>query len=770
MKKKLLYIVCLCFPVLVFAGQMDISKATLLVSKEIKSPVSETIIQVLREEVAQRTQIQIPVSERWIQTPVIAVVLASDRSLAGVNVPSPEKALTEAESFAVILGNNAGQPVVWLIGYDQRGALFAAGHFLRHASFEKKKITVDPSCETATAPEYPLRGHQLGYRGQANSYDAWSPAQYEQYIRELALFGTNSIEVIPFWNNPSSFMKTPPEEMHRHISDVCRRYDLEYWAWTPSDAHLSDPAQVSAEIEKQVKFYRSVPRLDGIFFPGGDPGENHPKDVMPFLQTIATELKKYHPQAGVWVSLQGFSDERIDYFYHYLETEKPEWLRGVVTGPGSPPLSETRFRLPAPYLHRHYPDITHNVRCDYPVINWDQAFALTLGREAINPQPFHYSDIHNLYAPFTDGFISYSDGAHDDLNKMVWSRKGWDSSEDLIKIVDQYIRLFFGTRPEDRVAEAVLGLERNWDGPIERNTGIEMTFSLWQNLESKYPELQKNWRWQMMLVRAYYDTYTRRRKLYEQHLEKEANDILKQAETIGVESAMQQALAKVNQADTNPISPELPNKIEYYCELLFHSIGLQTSLEKYNAQYAQRGCILDFMNYPLNNRWWLHDEFEKIRKMSSEQEKLDRLKIIYTWDNPGKGSYYDNVSNISQSPHVQTTIYDACDVAWWDNGKSRKRLSTQLFQREPVLVYENLDPNGRYIIRIAGEGDALLRVNGQRIEPVVYSKELETFKEFLIDRSLVSNGKMTVTFDVPEESHINWRRQSKICDIWLLKQ
>ena len=768
--KKVICIVFLCFPVFVFAGQFDLSKATLLVSKDMKSPVRETIIQMLQEEVAQRTQIQIPVSDKWTQTPVIAIVTASDQSLAGVAVPSPDKALTQPESFAVILSENAQRPVLWLIGFDQRGALFAAGHFLRHATLEKKKITVDQTCETVTAPEYPLRGHQLGYRGQSNSYDAWSPQQYEQYIRELAIFGANSIEVIPFWHAPSVFMTTPPAEIHRHISDVCRRYDLEYWAWMPSDVDLSDPEKTAAEVQKFSDHFKDVPRVDGIFFPGGDPGENHPKDVLPFLQAVATELNRYHPQAGVWISLQGFSDERIDYFYHYLETENPEWLRGVVTGPGSPPLSETRFRLPAQYKHRHYPDITHNVRCDSPVLNWDQAFAVTLGREAINPQPYRYSDIHNRYAPFTDGFITYSDGAHDDLNKMVWSRKGWDTGEDVIKIVDQYVRFFFGTKPDDHVTEAILGLERNWDGPIERNPGIELTFSLWQDLEKKYPALQKNWRWQMMLVRAYYDTYQKRRKLYEQDLEKEANYILSQAEAIGSDQAMQQALAKVNQADTNPVAQELVKKIEDYCDALFHSIGMQTSMEKYNAEYAQRACILDFINHPLNNRWWLHDEFEKVRQMPSEQEKLARLKIISTWDNPGKGSYYDNISNISQSPHVKTIIYDACDIAFWDSGKSRKRLSTQTFQMAPMLVYEDLDPQGRYIIRIAGEGDALLRVNGYRIDPIIYNKDFETFKEFVIDRRLVSTGKITVTFDIPEESHLNWRQQSKICDVWLLKQ
>jgi hypothetical protein len=32
----------------------------------------------------------------------------------------------------------------------------------------------------------------------ANSWDAWTVTKFEQYIRELALFGVNSIENIPF--------------------------------------------------------------------------------------------------------------------------------------------------------------------------------------------------------------------------------------------------------------------------------------------------------------------------------------------------------------------------------------------------------------------------------------------------------------------------------------------------------------------------------------------------------------------------------------------
>ena len=121
-------------------------------------------------------------------------------------------------------------------------------------------------------------------------------------------------------------------------------------------------------------------------------------------------------------------------------------------------------------------------------------------------------------------------------------------------------------------------------------------------------------------MRCYYDTYTRRRKIYEQSLESKSNEVLKKAGEIGSGVAMDSALRIVNEADKNPVSPELRQKIIDYCAALFNSIGMQTSVKKYNASGAERGAILDFLDYPLNNRWWLADEFAKIRQMKSEQE------------------------------------------------------------------------------------------------------------------------------------------------------
>ena len=61
--------------------------------------------------------------------------------------------------------------------------------FLRLLDWEQGHADFPADVDIATAPDYPIRGHQLGYRNKANSYDAWDVEQYEQYIRELSFFG-----------------------------------------------------------------------------------------------------------------------------------------------------------------------------------------------------------------------------------------------------------------------------------------------------------------------------------------------------------------------------------------------------------------------------------------------------------------------------------------------------------------------------------------------------------------------------------------------------
>ena len=139
-------------------------------------------------------------------------------------------------------------PVVSIVGNDARGVLFGVGRLLRELRVAPGRVILPEGLNLASAPKYPLRGHQLGYRPKTNSYDAWDLAQWDRYIRDLAIFGTNAIELIPPRSDDaanSPHFPLPPMEMMAGMSQICADYGLDVWIWYPAmDADYADPKTV----------------------------------------------------------------------------------------------------------------------------------------------------------------------------------------------------------------------------------------------------------------------------------------------------------------------------------------------------------------------------------------------------------------------------------------------------------------------------------------------------------------------------------------------
>ena len=768
------------------AGGIDLTTATVVAREDGAPEAEKTAVTVLIEEAQKRTGVRWKRSAGWPESGAVVVATSNlDGVAGGQNAPDEIRksvAALKREGFVLAADvTRPGQPVVWVVGADARGVLFGVGKLLRTMTLKKGAAALDGTTRIATSPAYPIRGHQLGYRNRANSWDAWDVGQFEQYIRELAIFGSNCVENIPFQDDsPGPLMRIPRQEMNVRMSEICQRYDQDYWLWTPADFDLADTARRAKALQEHEALYKACPRLDGIFIPGGDPGDNHPSLVVPFMKELSALLARHHPKAKIWLSLQGFSGDQTEYVYRFLDEEKPAWFGGIVCGPSSPSIPSTRKRLDPRYPIRSYPDITHNVRCQYPIPWWDTALAVTLGREAINPRPLQYAEIHNAFAPYTAGFLSYSDGVHDDVNKVIWNVLAWNPETPPREILIEYARFFFAPEVAETAADGILALERNWIGSLRDNGGVDATLALWDGLEKQVPALGGNWRWQMCLLRAVYDAYTRHRLIYESALAEDANAKLVEAPTRGSRASMAAATAVLRRAETEPVRPDLRERIDKLCEALFRSISLQTSMARYKASGAERGCILDFVDHPLNNRWWLEDEFKAIGTLPSEPDRLARLELLRTWEHPGDGSFYDDIGNIAKSPHVimgdlsllgmRTAETPIPEVLWWDNGASRKRVSwMDVMNWPPAVHYTGLDPKADYVIRTTGYGTCLLSIDGQRVLPTVDHKGIGEFKEFPVPKALLADGTLHLTFERPVE-HVNWRYQSRLSEIWLLRK
>ncbi|MHC4756866.1 MAG: beta-N-acetylhexosaminidase family protein, partial [Planctomycetota bacterium] len=633
------------------AGAIDLSKAKVVLLNP-RSKIQSNAADMVRDEIEKRTRIGLDVVTKMPCKGQAAIVIGVGKKVtktyplpAGLELPS------KAEGYAIWVDTKKrAAPTICLAGVDERGALYAAGRLLRLLDMGRDSLSLNSDTRIATAPKIGLRGHQQAYRPKTNSYDAWTIEMWEQYYRDMIVFGMNAVELIPPRSDDaddSPHFPRPKMEMMVLMSQLADDYGLDVWIWYPAigmttdqewrvtDTDYTDKKTLDAAIEEWGEVFGKLPRLDVVFVPGGDPGRTHPTVLMPFLEKQKKNLTKYHPNGQMWVSPQSFGYKShamgwMPIFLDILKKEQPAWLDGVVFGPQiRMSLPELRKEVPAQYPIRRYPDITHCTGCQYRIPKWDKTCARTVGREPINPRPLAYAKIFRDLYQYSMGFITYSEGCNDDFNKVLWSCLGWDPDMDVKEIATEYSRYFISNRYEEKFAQGLFALERNWVGLVKDNDGIYETLKLFQEMEKNAtPQEKLNWRFQQGLYRAYYDAYVKARLHYETGLESQAFEVLKKAKETGAIKAVDQAEAILDKGVTKRVRPELRARTFELAEALYQSIRMQLSVEKYQAIKVQRGANLDNIDKPLNNRDVLKTHFDAIRDMKSERQRLEAIQQI----------------------------------------------------------------------------------------------------------------------------------------------
>jgi hypothetical protein len=779
------------------AGELDLHKAV-IVSPDNISRQEKKALTLLVEEVQKRTLVRWEVKSAWPaeSIPVLAVGQASSLSQfagayeAKAKARHPSSGPEGYQIFVEKEGQSA--PAVFVIGNDSRGVLFGIGRLLREMHMSRGRITLADDLDISTAPKFPIRGHQLGYRPKTNSYDGWNLAMWEQYIRDLAVFGTNAVELIPPRSDDdadSPHFPLPPMDMMVGMSRLLDDYGLDVWIWYPAmDADYRKPETVQFALKEWGEVFQKLPRINAIFVPGGDPGHTPPQVLMALLEKQTENLHRHHPKAQMWVSPQSFTKPWLDEFCEILQNDQPAWLSGVVYGPQvRVPLPELRKMIPAKYPIRRYPDITHSLRCQFPVPDWDVAYARTEAREVINPRPVDEAKIFQVWQDSSVGFICYSEGCNDDVNKIVWSSLGWNPDAKIIDILRQYSRYFIGDQYEDDFAQGLLALERNWRGPLITNGSVDTTLEQFRALEkSASPAVKLNWRFQQALYRAYYDAYERHRLVYETELENQALERLRSAKEQGSGPAMRQAEAILERAVTNKTAPELRARVFELAEALFQSIRMQLSVERYQAISVGRGANLDTIDVPLNNRVWLRDRFERIRTLESESARLQLIDAIVNWTNPGPGGFYDELGNPSRRSHLVGGLAYSADPGYYQSPLtgfhyvpdwriSWCRHAESFYDAPLQMHYSDLEPKARYRVRVVYAGDN----NRPRVR-LIANGEIEVHPWRLKD-----SPPRPIEFDIPPEAtskgelRLSWYQEPgrggagrgcQVAEVWLIKK
>lgn len=671
---------------------------------------------------------------------------------------------------------------LYIIAKGIRGFIFGIGYFLRKTEYKNEKITLIKDISGLYVPDKRIRGHQLGYRTTPNTYDAWTYDDYVRYYKDMMFFGCNMCEHIPYEkavSNRNHLMKYDEEEFLIEASRLADELDLDVSIWFPNCEDTLEEA-----VERRRELFKKIPRINAVFPPGGDPGDLEAEEFVRRAIAFGKVLKEFHPNAGMWPSAQkpkkilSWGDDFIE------EMEKlPDEIEGIVTGPNRAfPLHELRRLLPTKYPIRLYTDITHNVRCEYPVHypydDWHYSLTSCLSRESVNPRPAEYEMIHRLTRGYIVGSVSYSEGVNDDLNKMVWSNLDFFPNVSIRETIEDYARLFFPGAPADLVTEGFLGFEHNWMGDPVNNPGIEATLKIWQGLASDYPKLMDNWRFVMHLFRAECDAIVRRRRIFELNLIDDALYVLNK-------EGLEAALKVLEETEFDDEYKSLREHIEVLAEKLFNLIGMQLDVARYGANSWERGATLETIDLPVTDREWLIGRFKHALTLPESERDgfvhrvINRNKVgpeefYYSFAEHGfdmlgvrqEGEVYinfqgDRPENRGKMPMSMLKVFDnltfRCKLGGFAENTDYKLRITFKSDKHPIFNRHYIIANGVEIYKgpqFGGERD-------EKFDEELLAPGFET-ATYLLPASVFKNGTLELEFGEPLMGVM-------MCEFWITK-
>ncbi|MCR5522941.1 MAG: hypothetical protein K6F64_04815 [Clostridia bacterium] len=635
-----------------------------------------------------------------------------------------------------------------------RGFIFSVGKFLRSIVKTGSTISVDCICSGHYIPSKRIRGHQLGYRTTPNSYDAWDYGQYRRYYLDLMYFGVNTVEHIPYQNGRSKrnrLMKYDEEEFLIKAVDMADGFDLDVSLWYPNyDGETPDEA-----VKTRGQLFSKLKRLDQCMIPGGDPGNLPADEFVRRCIAISREMKKYHPDALMFPSAQSPHVKGWGEVFAEEMNKEPTEIDGIVYGPNHAfPLEELCSRLPERYPVRFYPDITHNVRCEYPVHfdkdDWHFALATGLSRECTNPRPREYEKLYRLTKDFVIGSVSYSEGVTDDVNKAVWSSLDYDEKYSADAAVLDYSRLFFFGADVQRIKDLIFALESNWVGDPALNDGIDKTYNGFCELSENYPILNNNWRFLQLYFRSMCDKLVRERRIFELNLISSAR--------ISLESGDFRYAVEILKTDFTDEYKKLRQSINSIASKLFDLIGLQTDVDNYCADNWERGAVLETIDLPVTDRNYLLSKESSCENAAQFLSYFDRNKVseneyhysvAYDGIPPGQsGEVYLNFQgdrpdvNRGDLPTALFNVYDNYSFK-----KTIKDLSDTCDYLLRVIYFDKKDPEVT-ALTVKANGETVY-VGGQfgQGNPGFdsrFCKKGFTCAEYRIKTGIIKNGELNL--------------------------
>lgn len=547
----------------------------------------------------------------------------------------------------------------------------------------------------SATPAGAIRGHQIGF------YFGSNISAFEDFVRELAVFGTNQIE-FAHWTWGAVSPSLPPSVWPPQndacsgssvdnlvaYSAVLQRLGLRMSLWWPMDLYTADAGRRFQQLLERLA------RLDSLFVPGGDGGlVLAPADMVDVVGNMTALARRHFAHCEAWLSAQEYSAANMTAFFAATASAAGHYITGLAYGPHVRiPLTEFVARTALPV--RQYPDLCHSLSAEFEVPYWHHAFAYTHGRLVVNPNPRMFGGIAQLrmnasYAPHVIGFGAYSEGVSDDLNKCLWSALYADRNASIASVVEQYTAYFFGDAAANistsataassppalppMVTEMLYGLERNWQGdPGYPNEQVLGTLAQVQAVQSasSTAALTANWRLQAYLFRGFFDAYVKGRLDLERELEARILSLLGEGGTsaAGAHQAVHDALAVLASANVSahsaPTSPALQSLHQQTAAL---ASAIDANIGGARLQCQEPALGMDTIDSRISDLAYLQHVLSAVAERSAEQQ-LGVVQALVNWTDAGPDGAYDQPGSVSPAqaaPHLQPGAGWAADPAFF---------------------------------------------------------------------------------------------------------
>ncbi|MHC4123115.1 MAG: hypothetical protein ACYSSI_06025 [Planctomycetota bacterium] len=376
-----------------------------------------------------------------------------------------------------------------IVGNNERGLLYGIGKFLRTSQYSQNGF-IPGNWRGTSVPVLPVRG--IYFASHFRNYYVTAPQEeLHRYVEELALWGHNTIMIWYDLNDYAGFDDPGAVKFRKLMGRMLERVknlgiDVGFLesvneGYTSTPNHLrqtktripgyseicpSKPEGMNLILKNFTQMYEWYagfsPRYICLwnYDSGGcDCEQCKPWASNGFIRTakdITKLTREKFPDTEIMLSTWVFNEQEWqELLKKYPEKSDWDWIDYILTYSGTLRLSVKHGFLKSSYLN--FPEIT-------------SCGAKPWVAYGANPKPVNFQGAWNVYRPYIKGIFPYSEGIHEDLNKVINTQLCWDPNRTTMDITKEYIRYEYSPKVVDEVLEAIKILETNYFKQLNRNT------------------------------------------------------------------------------------------------------------------------------------------------------------------------------------------------------------------------------------------------------------------------------------------------------------